>query len=100
MLSLSTGIAEARALTRGKVRIAKNVVSGISKNGIKHMKHAKRKIVSSSAKKKHGIPGERRSFSSKHFIERSLQPNNPFGHLSDLLGIKGSFIPSQTNPNW
>ena len=35
----------------------------------------------------------------KHVIESGMQ-GNPFGHLSELLGLKGSFIPSQSRQRW
>eukprot|EP00794_Sanderia_malayensis_P017969 gene17969-19765_t len=57
----------------------------------------KRKIFN-SIRKKHGIPKQNvQQKTPKHTIERS---RNPFGHLSDLLGLKGSFIPSQAHQNW
>ena len=40
-----------------------------------------------------------RKNSPKNVIESGMQ-TNPFGHLSELLGLKGSFIPSQSRQRW
>ena len=63
---------------------------------------SKKKPMAKSAvkQKKHQIPmGKGKREMPKDFIESFSQPN-PMGHLSELLGIKGSFIPSEARQNW
>lgn len=58
-------------------------------------------ITKISVEKKHQIPfkSENDVKIPKHVIEAGVQ-GNPFGHLSELLGLKGSFIPSQSRQRW
>ncbi len=61
---------------------------GESKRSHVVLKGKRNHLIKPRSQKKHRIPAVKGKWMPKHVIARSNQPN-PFGHLSELLGIKG-----------